>query len=126
MTANDARGLLYDRDTLAFYGDPAWVARMADRSKAWNQSLTETNGTWTFEITPNRGARTFAPISVNGSQRGGRPIIQFLPCRLKDTHVIEGADLKPVVTDTFILVPNPRECDPARKYRIVFRAETMK
>ena len=126
LTANDARGLLYDRDTLAFYGDPAWVARMADRPKAWNQSLTETNGTWTFEITPNRGARTFAPISVNGSQRGGRPIIQFLPCRLKDTCVIEGADLKPVVTDTFILVPNPLECDPARKYRIVFRAETVK
>ena len=53
--------------------------------------------------------------SVNGSQRGGRPIIQFLPRRLEDARVIEGADLKPVITESFILVPNPRERDPARK-----------
>jgi hypothetical protein len=34
------------------------------------------------------------------------------------------ADLKPVITDNFILVPDPRECDPARNYRVVFRAKT--
>jgi hypothetical protein len=124
LTANDARGLLYDRDTLAFYGDPAWVARMAERPRSWEQTLTETNGTWTLEIKPNRGQRTFAPISLNGSQRGGRPIIHFLPCRLHEAHVLEGADLKPVITDNFILVPNPRECDPARKYRVVFQAKS--
>lgn len=124
LTADDARGLLYDQDTLAFYGDPAWAARMADHPKAWNQTLTETNGTWTFQISPNRGERTFTPINLNGSQRGGRPIIQFLPSRLNEARVIEGADLKPVITDTFILVPNPRECDPAKNYRIVFRAKT--
>jgi zinc protease len=123
LTADDARGLLYDRDTLAFYGDPAWVARMADRPKAWDQRLTETNGLWTLEVSPNRGERTFAPISLNGSQRGGRPIVQFFPCRLEEARVIEGADLKPVITGRFILVPNPRECDPARNYRIAFRAK---
>jgi hypothetical protein len=126
LTANDARGLLYDRDTLAFYGDPAWAARMADHPKAWDQALTESNGTWTFEIKPNRGARTFSPINQNGSQRGGRPIIQFLPSRLDDARVIEGADLKPVVTDNFILVPNPRECDVARSYRVVLQTKTLK
>lgn len=126
LTADDARGLLYDRDTLAFYGDPAWAARMADRPKAWDQTLTETNGTWTFEIKPNHGERTFAPINLNGSQRGGRPIIQFLPCRLKDARVTEGTDLKPVVTDNFILVPNPRECDPARTYRVVLETKVLR
>ena len=60
---------------------------------------------------------------MNGSQRGGRPIVQFLPCRLEEARVIEGADLKPVITGRFILVPNPRECDPARNYRVVFRAK---
>lgn len=124
LTTQDARGLLYDRDTLAFYGDPAWVARMAEQPKAWEQTLTQTNGTWTFEIRPNRGQRTFAPISLNGSQRGGRPIIHFLPRRLREARVIEGADLEPVITDNFILVPNPRECDPARKYRVVFQAKS--
>jgi hypothetical protein len=122
LTANDARGLLYDRDTLAFYGDPAWAARMADLPKSWDQTLTETNGTWTFEIKPNRGERTFAPISTNGSQRGGRPIIQFLPCRLEEARVIQGGELKPVITHTFILVPNPREHELGKDYQIVFRA----
>ncbi|MCX6923245.1 MAG: hypothetical protein NT154_08560, partial [Verrucomicrobia bacterium] len=126
LTANDARGLLYDRNTLAFYGDLAWVARMAEQPKAWDQTLTETNGTWTFEIKPNRGERTFAPINMNGSQRGGRPIIQFFPCRLKAIQVIEGADLKPIVTGSFILVPNPRDCDAARSYRVVLEAKVLK
>jgi zinc protease len=107
---------------LAFYGDPAWVARMAPQPTAWDQTLTESNGVWTLEIKPNRGAKTFAPINLNGSQRGGRPIVQFLPRRVKDVQVLEGAPFKPVITDDFILVPNPVTCDPARKYRVVFRA----
>jgi hypothetical protein len=122
LTANDARGLLYDRDTVAFYGDPAWVARMAPQPTAWNQTLTESKGVWTLEIKPNRGAETFAPINKNGSQRGGRPLVQFLPQRVKDVQIIEGAEFKPVITEDFVLVPNPTTCDPARRYRVVFRA----
>ena len=37
--------------------------------------------------------------------------------------VIEGANLHPVVTDDFILVPNPRVCDPAQPYRVTFTAK---
>jgi zinc protease len=122
LSDNDARGLLYDRDTVAFYGDPAWMARMAKAQTAWDQMLTEKDGTWTFTIKPNRGAKTFAPININGSQRGGRPIVEFLPKRVKDVQILEGADLQPVITDNFLLVPNPRECDPAKPLRVVFRA----
>ena len=122
LTVNDARGLLYDRDTVAFYGDPAWQARMAPAPRAWEQTLTEKDGVWTFEIKPARGEKTFAPINQNGSQRGGRPLVAFLPRRIKDATILEGASLNPVVTDNFILVPNPRDCDPAKPYRVVFRA----
>ena len=122
LTANDARGLLYDRDTVAFYGDPAWVARMAPQPTAWDQTLTQDKDVWTLEIKPNRGEKTFAPINKNGSQRGDRPIVQFLPRRVKDARVLEGTELKPVITDDFILVPNPGTCDPARKYHVVFQA----
>ena len=118
--------MLYDRDTVAFYGDPAWVARMAPGPNAWEQTLSGKDGTWTFEIKPNQGAKTFEPVNKNGSQRGWRPIIQFLPKRIKNVKLIEGADLKPVITDDFILVPNPRECDPARRYRVVFQANPIK
>jgi len=119
------RGLTFDRDVLAFYGDPAWQARMADGPVAWKQSLTETDGVWTLSIEPQRGEATFAPINTNGSQRGGRPIVAFLPRRVptQNVKIIAGAELAPLVTDTFILVPNPGKCDPAKEYRVVFTAK---
>lgn len=126
LTSHDGQGLLYDRDVVAFYGDPAWEARMAKRPTAWDQNLTEKDGVWTLDIIPKRGAKTFEPISRNGSERGGRPIVQYLPHRIGAVQIVEGADLKPVVTDDFVLVPNPIKCDPDRKYRIVFREVTQK
>ncbi len=125
LTREDGLGLLYDRDTLAFYGDPAWVARLAEREAAWGQTLTEKDGVWTLEIHPNRGERTFDPINRNGSQRGGRPLIQYLPCRIKPAQVLDGAELEPVITDDFVLVPNPGKCPPGKTYRVVFKAKRV-
>jgi zinc protease len=122
LTEEDGRWLLFDRDAVAFYGDPAWEARMAKMPTAWDQTLTEKDGVWTLEIKPNRGAKTFEPINTNGSQRGGRPIVQFLPHRIQSAQVLEGADLNPVITDDFVLVPNPKEGQPGKEYRVVFRA----
>ena len=123
LSASDARGLLFDRDVLAFYGDPAWEARMASGPLAWEQRFSEKDGLYEFEIVPKRGERTFEPINTNGSQRGGRPIVQLLPHRVGQVEIIEGKDLRPVITDDFLLVPNPRKWDPERRYRIVFRAK---
>jgi len=125
LTANDGRGLVFDRDVLAFYGDPAWPARLAKGPLAWEQTLKERDGTWIFEIQPNRKEKTFDPINQNGSQRGYRPIVQFLPKRVQDVKVIEGVELRPLITDDFILVPNPRGCDPTRQYRVIFRARPV-
>jgi zinc protease len=98
---------------------------MADRPKAYEQTLRQTGDTYTFEIKPNRGADSFQPINTNGSQRGGRPLVAYLPQRLTDVRIIAGAELSPVVTDDFILVPNPCVCDPARQYRVVFQARRL-
>ena len=122
LDAQDGRGLLYDRDVLAFYGDPAWEARLAKAETGWKQKLNQKRGVWTLEIEPLRGPRSFGVIDANGSQRGGRPIIQFLPQRLKLVEVLEGAELNPVITDDFVLIPVPASSDPRRSYRVVFRA----
>jgi zinc protease len=123
LQADKNPGLRGDRDVVAFYGDPAWEARMAKQKCAWDQTLVEKRGTWTFTIKPNRGEQTFEPINRNGSERGYRPIVQFFPRRLTGVEIIEGSQFKPVITDNFILVPNPQTCDPKRDYRIVFRAK---
>jgi zinc protease len=119
----NARGLQFDRDVVAFYGDPAWAARMADRPRAYEQQLTEENGLYNFLFRGNRGADSFKPVNTNGSQRGWRPIVEILPFRLTAIEMVDDGGLAPLVADDFILVPNPRDCDPNREYRIQFRAE---
>ncbi|MBN2474342.1 MAG: hypothetical protein JXB62_07025 [Pirellulales bacterium] len=122
LSAHDGQGLLFDRDVLAFYGDPAWDARMAPGLLAWQQELREKDGVYTFEILPRRGERTFEPINTNGSQRGGRPLLQVLPHRVKNVEILEGQSLRPLVTDNFLLVPVPPGDGPKSQYRVVFRA----
>lgn len=123
LTWQDAAGLLYDRDALAFYGDPAWSAKMAAGPVAWKQDLTEKDGEFVFELKPLLAEKSFATVNGNGSQRGGRPIFQMLPRRVDAAHVkiLSGGDLQPVVTDNFLLIPNPGKCDPSRTYRVTFR-----
>jgi len=124
LTANDGRGLLYDRDALALYGDPGWDARLAPGRLAWEQKLTRARDrkTWVFEIKPGLGDRSFSAVDKNGSQRGGRPFVEFFPCRIGTARVIEGAELNPVLTDTFILVPNPGKWDSTKACRVVFES----
>jgi len=124
-TRGEGRGLAFDRDVVAFYGDPAWQAKMAEGKTAWKQSLKVEGNRYTLTIEPQRGAETFKPINVNGSQRGWRPIVEFLPQRVKHVKVISGDELKPVITDDFVLIPNPRECEPNKKYEVVFEAEVI-
>ena len=87
------RGLETDRDVVVLYGDPAWEARLPKRPLPWSQSLTEEDGTYTLTITTN--------------ERGdwdNRPVVHYLPERLTDLKLLEGAEFKPVITDDFILI----------------------
>jgi hypothetical protein len=122
LTEFDSRGLLWDRDTVAFCGDPAWQARMAPLDKAYDQQLTVDGDVYTLTITPRRGENSFKPVNTNGAQRGWRPIIELLDHRIASVEILEGSDLNPIITDDFLLIPNPRTVDPAREYRIRFTA----
>ena len=123
LTAQDLGGLLFDRDNVAFYGDPAWESRMAAGKLNWKQELKVENGTHTFTITPLAGAVSWKAVNKNGSQRGGRPIIQFLEKRIdpKKVKITAGAELHPVIADDFILVPLPEKADGA--VQVSFTAE---
>jgi zinc protease len=74
---------------------------------------------FTLTVTGRRGERSFAPVDTNGSQRGGRPIVQFLPQRIGGAEVLEGGEWSPLVTDDFILVPNPGK---GERLQVKFRA----
>jgi hypothetical protein len=123
--ARDKQGLQFDRDVVAFYGDPKWAAKLAPGKLAYGQTLTREGNTFTLEITPNLGAKSFTTVNNNGSQRGGRPFVAFLPQRITQAELLEGGDFSPVITDDFILIPRPAKCDPKRAYRVKFRADDL-
>ena len=125
LSSNDARGLLFDRDIVAFYGDPAWQAKMADGKRNWKQDLTRKGDEYSFSITPTLGSASYAPVNENGVQRGYRPFIAFFDKRLTEAEVVSGQELNPVITDTFILVPNPPSNKPAKPIEVVFRAKEI-
>ena len=125
LTEFDSRGLLWDRDTVAFYGDPAWQSVMAELPNAYQQKLTIDQDVHTLEITPMKGNQSFDPINTNGSQRGGRPIIEFLPHRIAQATIIAGAEFEPLITDDFILIPNHIAKQHGRELVIRFRAEAQ-
>lgn len=107
-SAEDLRGLLFDADKTILYGDPAWDARMAPGALRWDEALRQVEpGVWEWTITPKAGAATFAPVNTNGSQRGGRPLVAFLPRHAAGWEVVAGTEWKPVAADDFVLLPNP-------------------
>ena len=79
LNDKDELGLLWDRDTVAFYGDPAWSAKLSPtRALAWQQTLTERDGVFTLELT-----------GETEGGLGGTPAIQFLPRRVRNVHILE-------------------------------------
>jgi zinc protease len=123
LGTNDARGLLFDRDIVAFYGDPAWHAKMADGKRNWRQTLTRNGDEYRFTITPKHGSKSYDPVNENGVQRGYRPFVAFFDKRLGKAEIVSGKELNPVITDNFILVPNPPSKHSAKSLEIVFRAK---
>ncbi len=123
LGTNDARGLLFDRDIVAFYGDPAWQAKMADGKLNWEQILVREGDEHRFTVLPKLGRNSFRPVNTNGVQRGYRPFVAFFDKRLGPAKIVSGQELNPVVTDTFILVPNPPSKQPPKSIEIVFRAK---
>lgn len=102
-----SKGLQFDKTVVAFYGDPLWEAHLAALPSGYEQTLTKNSDGYTLTIKPMRGETSFKLISYNGSQRGNRPIIAWLPKKLTQPVVVEGKELNPVVTPHFILLPLP-------------------
>jgi hypothetical protein len=115
ISGRDELGLLWDRDTVAFYGDPAWQARPAVRHLAWDQEVSVKDNRYTFTVTARQDGKW-----------PGKPLIQLLPERVKNMKVVEGADRSPVITSSFILLPLKGDFKSGDKVQIVFEAETLR
>ena len=125
----DIMGLLYDRYTIAFYGDPAWEAKTNDAYLAWEQKLeTEpVNGSdskvrLTLVVSPNEKIDAASITGESAPWKAPRPIVQWFPKRFTNVKLTDGADSNPVITDNFILVPRPSD-GTVPTVRIVLEAD---
>ena len=110
----DAMGMLWDRDTVAFYGDPAWRAVLPAARHAWSQDLTVKGRLYTLSLRANS----------DGTWPGG-PVSVFLPHRVRNVKVRKGAELKCVITDNFILVPLKGAFKKGGEVTVVFEADRI-
>ncbi|MEZ6124377.1 MAG: hypothetical protein R3C49_14560 [Planctomycetaceae bacterium] len=91
----------------------------------YDQQLDISGNVYTLTIRPNRAEHSFEPVNTNGAQRGWRPIVCWLPHRVQNVKIISGEQFRPVITDDFILIPNPRTCDPGTRYEVAFSADLI-
>lgn len=121
LSAMDRKGLLFDRDRVAFYGDPAWSACMAPQALPFSQKLMQTDDTITLEIQPLEGEKSYEAIDTNGSQRGGRPFIAFLAKRIDPKKWSTDANSQAVLADDFVLLPRPAAGAKALPIRVEWK-----
>lgn len=106
-------GLLWDRDTVAFLGDPAYDCRLKERSAPWTQKLKVQGDEWTFTV--RAGSDTDA---------GGR-VFAWLPHRIGRAEVIDAGGLEPVITDGFIMLADLGALRAGEERKVRFRARAL-
>lgn len=118
---HDVQGLLYDRSSVAFYGDPAWHSPLArpDSGTFWHQELSREKNGWTFTVqkTDSSSDEGAAGETRDAAAAGSsdRPLIQLLPPECvpvssessKTVKILETEGASPQFMENFLLIPRP-------------------
>lgn len=112
--AMDNLGLLWDRDAVVFYGDPAWEARLASGPLPLRTELTCQGEVYTLKVIADEEARPRKPLGV------------LLPHRVKEIQVTSGQVFQPLITHNFVmLMKHPEKVEKGKTYQVVFKAKRV-
>ncbi|HMF31898.1 MAG TPA: hypothetical protein VKK79_10805, partial [Candidatus Lokiarchaeia archaeon] len=81
ISDRDNLGLLWDREAVAFYGDPAWEARvMPAIPPAWEQEVS---------VDSEGGSIVQVTVTITATKNGSlpRPVIAFLPFDIQNVEI---------------------------------------
>ena len=129
--SRDSSGLLYDQNNVAFYGDPAWEARLAPNptSQHYESKLTQTsqldrNGWihWEYSVVTLKAGQWTCPVPDDKTTAPGRPPVLIFPCRVQAVRLLEG---NAIVTCRFLLLPLTGAFQPGEVYRIAFATKNL-
>ena len=118
--SRECSGLLYDRDCVVFYGDPAWEARLAEKNHSryiYQTSLCEVEPCldagsgdedvavgwrwWEYKVTTTKPGNWGCPEPDDKVTAPGRCPVLVFPCRWVEVRLIRG---KAVLTPRFLLL----------------------
>lgn len=101
VSGKDEAGMLWDRDVVAFYGDPALRCTLDPKKCPADIkfSLKENNGAGTFEMTVGKPAP--------GSTGNGPACFRFPKRMPGKITIISGQEYEPVIADDFIILTKP-------------------
>ncbi|XP_065900433.1 uncharacterized protein [Dysidea avara] len=126
----ECSGLLYDQDSLAFYGDPAYEARIAIKKEEWDYdiSIMELDpaglspgwSKWELKVKTVCHGSFECPIPDDKTTSFGRPPVFVFPCSMRDFKVLEG---EAVINCRFILVSVFGNYTPGKEFKVVFAVQ---
>ncbi|MDR1498619.1 MAG: hypothetical protein LBS59_09535 [Puniceicoccales bacterium] len=111
-------GLLWDMDTVAFYGDPAWRATLTPPQK---NSFLATS-------LLSHGNRHTLKIEIRdraAAIQNTTPIGILFTHRLQNIEILSGREYSPIITDNFILLFKPRPKGAENEIIVEFSAEPL-
>lgn len=107
----DELGFFFDRDVLAFYGDPAWNVRLKELPEENDFTVTASNegGQYVLTVTTseNFSAERMAGSHFKEEHVKDLPFSYFFPERLKNPRLAEGETWDAAVDENFLLIYNP-------------------
>lgn len=113
-------GMVWDRDCVAFYGDPKHACYLDKDHTVKPSIITE------LKQEGNRYTFTLKALEEVGKPgQSTAPRGHLFAKRLKNIKVIEGAEHDPIIADNFILVDKPGPIKKGESIKIVFEAEPI-
>lgn len=111
-TEHDCLGLLFDKDSVALYGDPAYDARLVSKPEVhpYQVIVSETGS--------DDGWSTYQVI-VQVATVPKRPVVHLYSSSVKSYRLVETELDDVVVTCRFVLIPIPDSCK-GKSYKVVY------
>ena len=114
--SRDCQGLLYDKDNVAFYGDPAYDARLLAQPDLCSYSFDVTELPVAGDDRLDEGWRKFS-LTVAVRKKISRPPIYLFPSSARDYKLLEG---DAVVTCRFVLIRLTHPVNPPQLLTVLY------
>lgn len=119
---NDHIGFIYDRDVLAYYGDPKWDVRLQEVPGETDYTVTSRIKGGKYIVTLKTHDDFSLERMVGGKFKQEHvldiPFSYFFPERLVNPRMAEGQAWDAAVSENFLLVYNP-QFEPGKTYEFV-------